>query len=237
MIAEFETTNWSLILEAADQDRESSLEALEQLCRRYRPPLLAYARGFGLKEEDAQDLTQAFFQHLLQKNLPGRASPELGRFRSFLLVSLRNFIHVTHRNATAEKRGGGEADSHVSLHDLEKDGEAQMISGEAPDIAFDREWAVTVIQIAMAELEAEQVAIGNAERYAVMRPQLLNPEGRDEVFAELKLRFDMSDGAARTVLSRLRARFRELVRAEVARVVDDPSEVDAEIAYLLRVLT
>jgi RNA polymerase sigma factor (sigma-70 family) len=236
MIANFETTQWSLILEAADSGHSSHMNALEQLCRRYRPPLLAFARGFGLKDQDAQDVIQSFFLHLLEKNLPSRATPELGRFRSFLLGSLRNFIHVTHRNATRERRGGP-SNSHVSLQDEEHDLESQLaIDDPSPDLAFDREWAHTLIQIALDELEKEQAAQGTTERYLLLRPLLLDPEDRDAIFAELHQRFQMADGAARTALSRLRTRFRELVRAEVLRIVQDPNDVDAEITHLLQML-
>ncbi|MCX6857042.1 MAG: sigma-70 family RNA polymerase sigma factor [Verrucomicrobia bacterium] len=235
MIANFETTQWSLILEAADSGHSSHMSALEQLCRRYRPPLLAFARGFGLKDQDAQDVIQSFFLHLLEKNLPSRANPELGRFRSFLLGSLRNFIHVTHRNATRERRGG-DPSTHVSLQDENHDLESELANEESPDLAFDREWAHTLIQIALDELEKEQATQGTTERYLLMRPLLLDPEGRDTVFAELQQRFNMADGAARTALSRLRTRFRELVRAEVLRIVQNPNDVDAEITHLLKML-
>jgi RNA polymerase sigma-70 factor (ECF subfamily) len=235
MNAEFETTHWSLILEAADQDKDDGLAALEQLCRRYRPPLLAFSRSFGIKEQDAQDTTQAFFQHLLETNLPSRANHELGRFRNFLLTSFKNFIHVSHRNATRERRGGDSV-LHVSLNDESLELNEQLITETSSDLSFDREWAHTLIQIALDELAKEQAAQGTEERFAMMQPLLLDPERREAVFAELKTRFGMADGAARTSLSRLRTRFRELVRTEVDRVVNDPSEVDAEITYLLRVL-
>lgn len=235
MSAQFETTQWSLILEAAESPSGSHLNALDQLCRRYHPPLLAFTRGFGLKEQDAQDLVQSFFLHLIAKNLPGRVNPEIGRFHSFLLGSLRNFIHATHRDATRQRRGGDRG-SHQSLHDESASMANQLAHQDSPDLAFDREWAHTLIQIALAELETEQMAQGTGERFQVLRPLLLDPSGRDGFFAELGSRFGMGDGAARTALSRLRARFRELVRAEVLRVVRDPSDVDAEISHLLRML-
>ena len=236
MIAQFQTTQWTLILQAGERDSSESVQALEHLCRRYQPPLLAYVRGFGLKEHDAQDVTQSFFQHLLEKNLPARANPNLGRFRSFLLVSLRNFMHVTYRNARREKRGGNDIE-HVSLESAEQSHTESMLVEDSATHAFDRQWARTLIQMAVDELAAEQAAQGTSDRFALMRPLLLDPSGREAVFAELQARFGMAEGAARTSLSRLRTRFRELVRIEVERVVNDPAEVDAEIAYLLRVLT
>ncbi len=232
----FETTQWTLILEAAKQETRDGMLALETLCRRYLPPLLAYARNFGLREHDAEDVTQAFFQHLVQKNLAARAVPEHGRFRNFLLVSLRNFIHVTHRNATTWRRGG-EAGTHLNLDEEVEAMQPATTPDDSATLAFDRQWAHTLIEIAMEELSKEQAERGTLERFAVMKPLLLDPDHREKVFAELQKRFGMADGAARTCLSRLRTRFRELVRQEVERVVQNPTEVDAEMAYLLRVLS
>lgn len=235
MIAQFQTTQWTLILQAAEVDGPLSMQALEQLCRRYQPPLLAYARGFGLKEHDAQDMTQSFFEHLLEKNLPARANRELGRFRSFLLVSLRNFMSVTHRNATRERRGGPAA-QHISIEDELHQLPESMVTDSSAANAFDRQWAHTLLQISIDRLEVEQSAQGHGERFALVRPLLLSTDARDEVIAALIQNHGMSDGSARTMLSRLRARFRDLVREEVTRVVNDPAEVDEEISYLLKAL-
>ena len=231
----FETTNWTLVLEAASSSDANGGHALEHLCKRYRPPLLQYARAFGLGEEDAQDVTQSFFQHLLEKNLPARAQPDLGRFRYFLLSSMRNFMRVTHRNATAEKRGGDDAE-HVSL-DGERTQlhEGMAVKDEAGE-SFDRSWAHALIGNALAELEKEQIGQGHEERFKLMRPLLLETESREQVMKEMQERLGMNEGACRTALSRLRARFREMVRFEVSRVVADPAEVDDEISYLIQLL-
>lgn len=235
MIAQFETTQWTLILQASESESPLGMQAMEQLCRRYLPPLLAYARSFGLKEHDAQDMTQSFFQHLLEKNLPARANPDLGRFRSFLLVSLRNFMHVTHRNATRERRGGPSSE-HISIEDELHQLPESLITETSAANAFDRQWAHTLLQISIDRLEVEQTAQGHAERFALVRPLLLSTDARDEIVTALIQDHGMSDGSARTMLSRLRARFRDIVREEVARVVNDPSEVDEEISYLLKAL-
>lgn len=230
----FQTTNWSLIVEAADAGRDDSLQALDQLCRRYRPPLLAYARRFGLNEPDAEDATQSFFQHLIRTNLPSKASQDLGRFRTFLMVSLRNFLNAQHRRATRERRGGTGA-VHVSLDDEDSGLADQLASADdSPELVYDREWARTMVQIAMDVLAAEQAAQGKSERFELMKPVLLDPTQRDDIHAELCAKHDLSDGAARVVLSRLRARFRELLRSEVARIVTTPAEMEDEIAHLAR---
>ena len=231
----FETTNWTLVLEAASSSDANGGYALEHLCKRYRPPLLQYARAFGLGEEDAQDVTQSFFQHLLEKNLPARAQPDLGRFRCFLLSSMRNFMRAMHRNATAEKRGGDDSE-HLRLdEDSMQLHESLAVKDEAGE-SFDRSWAHALIENALNELEEEQICQGHEERFRLMRPLMMETESRERVMKEMQERFGMNEGASRTALSRLRARFREMVRFEVARVVADPAEVDDEISYLIQLL-
>lgn len=162
-----------MIFSAADPGRADSLQALEALCRRYWAPLLIYARRSGLGEQDAEDVTQSFFEHLLANNLPGKAEPALGRFRSFLMVSFRNFMHVTHRNATRMRRGGTDT-AHLSLQDETHDlGERLAGERDLAEEAYDRKWAHTVVKLALDELPREQETLGKAERYKLIRPLLL----------------------------------------------------------------
>jgi DNA-directed RNA polymerase specialized sigma24 family protein len=232
----FETTSWSMIFCAADPGRADSIQALEALCRRYWAPLVFYARRSGIREQDAEDVTQSFFEHLLAKNLPGRTEPALGRFRSFLMVSFRNFMHVTRRNATRMRRGGSDT-PHLSLQDEAHDlGERLAGERDTAEEEFDRKWAHTVVKLAMDELQREQEALGKAARFELIRPLLLDPAQRGDVVEKLRQQMGICDAALRTMLSRMRARFRELVYAEVARCVDDPKSVEAEILYLLKLL-
>lgn len=236
MSADFTQTNWTLILQAADHQSPGGREALEHLCRRYWNPLNAYVRGFGRSHHDAEDTTQAFFQHLLELRLFDRADRDRGRFRTFLMTSLRNFMIRQHRDATVQKRGGGVAE-HVSLDVAGADFEASLVLTESPDLAFDRKWALTVLEQSMASLEAEQGAAGSGERFAVLKPLVLDHDRGAAGELDTAQRLGLSEAGVRTALSRLRARYRELVRAEVARLVDDPAEVDDEIAHLMRALS
>jgi hypothetical protein len=155
----------------------------------------------------------------------------VGRFRSYLLASLRYFMIDWHRHATSQRRGG--ANLTVPL----REAEYLSTAGETPEAAYDRKWAHILIGIALDTLAAEQDKVGHGDRFAMMRPLLLDPEGgRESAMAELVDRYDMTPGHIRTTLSRLRARFREIVRLEVSRLVADASEIDAEIAHLLRAM-
>lgn len=224
-----------MVLDAGHSSPEASRPALEELCRLYWEPLHAFVRGHGLSIEDAEDLTQSFFAHFLEKNLPGRADPQLGRFRCFLLTAIRNFVKSAHLKAHTQRRGGFNS-THVSLQDEQFDLANELSTTDTPDRAFERKWAHTLIQIVLDRLAAEQAELGHAARFEALSPLLLDPERGTGTQAELSQRLGMTDGAIRTTLSRLRSRFRELIRAEVARLVDDPAEVDDELTHLLRAL-
>lgn len=234
MNASFTTTSWTVIIDAASSQVAESRPAFQALCLRYWEPLYAYARGMGKNHHDAEDVTQAFFAHIVATNLPGRTSQGRGRFRWFLLASFRNFIVGEHRAATTQKRGGlnGEA---VSLEQCD-DASHPPVDGDSPEAAYDRKWAHTLIRLALDKLAEEQNAAGHAERFAALRPLLLDPVRGEAAQSGIGTRLGMSEGNIRTSLSRLRARFRDIVRHEVSLIVADPAETDDEIAHLLRSL-
>jgi len=233
MSSSFNTTCWTVILDSAKDNPAESRPALESLCRTYWEPLYSYVRRAGQNHQDAQDITQAFFEHLLEKEMPRHADPSLGRFRAYLLGSLHHFLrdHIRHHNTL--KRGG--QIKHVPL-----DAEALPDPGsdsDSPESAFDRKWAHTLINLCLDRIQSEQTGLGQKERFALMRPLLLSPgDHQSPAAGELASRHGMSPGSIRTALSRLRARFREIVRQEVSRLVADASEIDDEIAHLLRAL-
>ena len=224
----FPDTQWTLVLEAASTQSADGLSALDQLCRRYWEPLNAYARMRGYNPDDAADITQSFFARLLENKTHARAERERGRFRTFLLNAMQNFIANHHRDTTRLKRGGGVA------HESVEDHIDSLSSGHTPETIFEQKWAQAVIAAAVSELEAEHRAKGRADRFEVMRPLLsVRHDGETNIFAE---QLGVTPGNFRKLLHGFRQRFGELVREEVRRLVSDPSEVDDELAHLMKAL-
>ena len=228
MSVEFEPTQWTLILHAADGPPSGSRESLEHLCHAYWKPLFGYVRSQGASNEDAEDIVQSFFRHLIESRLHQRATPERGRFRTFLLMALRQFVSRQQRDAGALKRGGGA--SHMNL---EEAGAGNLAVDTTPDHLFDKKWALNVLEQALLRLEHEQQ---HSERFALFKPLLLDDERGAAMLQGIAARQGMTDGAVRSALSRLRARYRELIREEVRRLVEEPSEVDDEIRHLMESL-
>jgi RNA polymerase sigma factor (sigma-70 family) len=229
MSAVFENTQWSLILRASETSPETAAQALEELCKRYWQPLFSYARrAFGLTHEDAQDLTQAFFQHLISSQLHSQARPERGTFRSYLITSLRNHWLRQRRDRMTLKRGG------QAQHDSFDDADYSVSSSTiGPDAEFDRQWALTVLQVALDRLEQSHIQQGNGDRFAALKPVLT--ESYRGVAADLGLeeKVGLSSQSLRVAISRLRAEYRHSIRCEIAALVSDPSQVDEELKHLL----
>src|SRR5688572_9383199 len=210
----FTTTHWSVV-GAAGGLTDASKEALEKLCRTYWPPLYSYVRRWGYRPEDAQDMTQAFFARLLEKNFWARADRQKGRFRSFLLTALRQFLADERDRAKTIKRGGG-----VPLIPLdEQTGEDSFVQGLNRNLSgeqqFDRQWASTVLQQARDRLREECIGSGKATLYE--RVNLLGDEhDRSAAYADLAKELGMSVSAIKSTVSRWRERYGELVREEVA---------------------
>ncbi|HMJ88699.1 MAG TPA: sigma-70 family RNA polymerase sigma factor [Candidatus Acidoferrum sp.] len=226
----FATTRWSLILRARGDD-ESGRAALEALCRAYWRPVHAYLLRTGHRPQDADDFTQEFFARLLRRESFGNLSPERGRFRNFLLVSLRHFLSDERDKQTAARRGGG-----VPLISIDAESDAadriEIPDTFTPEHAFERHWAESVLRRAREQLRDE---------CAVTRPGLyeaLGPEGNDadETYGEIGRRLGFSEEAVKSAAFRLRRRYRELIRAEVAETVTSETELEEELRHLLRVL-
>lgn len=231
----FGSTHWSVVLTAGRPESTQAADALEQLCRAYWPPLFSYIRRQGHGLEEAQDLTQAFFAKLLKRNFWARADPHKGRFRSFLLTALRHFLaDEKDRNHTL-KRGGGL--SFISLDEQSSD--ARFLEGASPNLSneqqFDRQWAATVLEQARARLRQECLAAGKGalyDRFSLAPDRNTSPVPDALIAQELGL----SPSTIKPAISRLRRRYGELVREEVAHTVSRPEEVDEEIRYLLSVI-
>ncbi|MBK8039657.1 MAG: sigma-70 family RNA polymerase sigma factor [Verrucomicrobiaceae bacterium] len=232
MSQSLDTTRWTIILQAADPAAPGSQQALEALCRKYWQPLYAYVRASGKNHEDAQDITQGYFQRLIEKNLPGRVSPDQGRFRAYLLATLRNHMLAWHRDATTQKRGGTDS-VHLSIDDDPTLTDALSIS---PEALYDQRWAQTMVKNALDRLADQQAELGHRDRFALMRSLLLDSEHGEAAQRELITHHGMSEGSIRTAISRLRAQFRQIIREDVSKLVENPAEIDDEIAHLLRAL-
>jgi RNA polymerase sigma factor (sigma-70 family) len=231
----FVTTHWSVVLSAGQRDSPQATEALEKLCRLYWYPLYAFVRRRGHGPEDAQDLTQEFFAQLLRKNYPARADRAKGKFRTFLLHTLNQFLVDQRERASAIKRGGGE--KFISLDEQAPEDRYRLeVPDElTPEKLFERRWAQTILDRALARLRAEFVAEGKEAAYEVL--QTFEPGEQNTLsYAEAATRLAVSESAVKSMIHRMRQRHRELVREGIAQTVATVSEIDNELRYLVSVL-
>lgn len=210
--------------------------ALEQLCRTYWYPLYACVRRRGYPPQDAQDLTQGFFAALLAGNYLARADRERGRFRTFLLTAFDNYLHNEHDRATALKRGGGREIVSWEEHIAEGRYAQEPAGGLSPEQIYEKRWAATLLERVLARLREESLHAGRLELFDQLKPHLW---GEDEAtpYAQLVTRFDLTVSAIKVTVHRLRRRYREVLRDEIAQTVADPAEVDGEIQHLFRVMS
>ncbi len=210
-------------------------EALEKLCRTYWYPLYAYVRRQGNSPHDAQDLTQEFFSRLLARNYLGTVGREKGKFRSFLLAALNHFMADERDRARAAKRGGGKVLISLNEDDAETRYQADMASPLPPDKIFEKRWATTLLEQAFAKLREESVAAGKGERFD--RLKVFLQEGTDPGdYAAIGLELGIAANTVAAAVHRLRDRYRELVRAEIAHTVAGPEEIQEEMRHLFAVL-
>ena len=231
----FVTTHWSVVLSARQKDSPDSLAALETLCVSYWYPLYAYVRRQGHSPHDAQDLTQEFFARLLEKDYLKAADREKGRFRTFLIVALKRFLANEWDRVRAQKRGGGQ---HLLSLDAELAEERYRIEpaeGASAEKVFERRWALTLLERSMTRLREEFVKSGKTSDFEHLKACLT--AGRGEIsYAEIGTALGLNEGAVRVAVHRLRKRYREIFREEIAHTVSGPEEIDAEVRYLMGVL-
>ncbi len=231
----FDTTHWSLVLAAqvGDMDRTRVRQALEELCRAYWYPLYAFVRHRGHSAEDAQDLTQAFFARILETRGLATADPERGRFRSYLLGALKHFLANEWKRARAQKRGGGAAFLEWDALDPEARYGLEPAVTDDLDAHFDREWARESTARALAAVRAEFEARGKGPLFDALEGSLT---GEEPPRAETASRLGMTEDALKVAVHRLRRRYRELLRTEIAATVADPADVDLELRHLVAAL-
>jgi RNA polymerase sigma factor (sigma-70 family) len=231
----FSTTHWSLLARAADKADPLSPAALETLCRRYWFPLYAFVRREGHGEHDAQDLTQAFFAQVLEKNGLNDLDPRRGRFRSYLLAALKHFLSNARDFAKAAKRGGGKTILSLDFDQAEARYALDSASFLTPEKVFHRRWALETLQAVLRRLREEWIALGKREFFAAVEDWITGDEPA-RTHAEVAAQLHMTEGAVKTAVHRLRRRYRELLREEIAETVADPSSVDEEIRDLFAAL-
>jgi len=229
--AQFDQTQWSMVLAAADRLSPNAKEALAQLCRTYWPPLYGFIRRRGHPAHEAQDLTQDFFVHLLEKEGLKNIAPELGKFRSFLLTSVTNFLTNEWNSQRAEKRGG--QFKLVSLEEFAaQEPHSQHLADQTtPEAAFDRQWAFTILERVGDRLKREYAGAGKVAVFEHLY-RYLSCEPPSAATAESAKLLQMTDGALRVALYRLRRRFGELLRSEIGQTVSTPAELEEEIRAL-----
>jgi RNA polymerase sigma-70 factor (ECF subfamily) len=232
--SQFPTTRWTMVVAAGNPDRKESRSALVSLCENYWYPLYAYLRRRGYPAEQAQDLTQEFFIRLLQGRYLNRADPEKGRFRSFILTSLKFFVADEGDRQRAHKRGGGTVVP-LEFSSGEERYQREPAHDETPERIFERRWALSVLDRVVERLRDEFMQHGRPEHFERLKVFLLGQS--DAPYAALARDMNTSEGALKVAIHRLRKRYRELFRQEIADTVADPGDVESELRYLAAVLS
>ena len=240
----FAATHWSVVVAAGKTQTEPEIAsaALAQLCQTYWPPLYTYVRSRGYAVHDAQDLTQGFFAYLIEHKIHLRADRQLGKFRSFLLASLKHFLSHAREREQALKRGGGREFLPLDegrVEEAETLFQTHCASGSSAlpeEKLFETTWAETLVETALGRLAAVYRAEGKENLFDRLQPFLIAGEEPLPSYSELATRLAATESTIRSHVTRLRARYREMLRAEVRRTVDTESEVDEELRELLRVL-
>ena len=231
---DFNTTHWSLVgaAQSDEASRTQAQRALEDLCQAYWYPLYAFVRNRGYSSADAQDLTQSFFVRFIETGGFASADRERGRFRTYLLGAMKHFLANEWHRGRRQKRGGGKLLEWDALDPEARYALEPAQSGDA-DLAYDKEWALELVARAKEKLRAESEANGKGELFETLKKSL---SGDEPSRSETALRLGLTEGALKTAVHRLRERYRELLRAEIAETVNTRAEIDDEMRYLVAVL-
>jgi RNA polymerase sigma factor (sigma-70 family) len=232
----FATTHWSVVLAAQQIDSPPAAQALDRLCRDYWYPLYVYVRRQGRPHEEAEDLTQAFFAHVMQKDFLRNVGREKGRFRSFLLASLKHFLVDQWEKSRAIKRGGDQPGRPLDLRGAEARYRQEPCCHADPQTLYERRWALELLEHVFNRLHAEAVAAGREVLFDQLSGSLIG-ERQPETYAQLGAKLDLSETAVKVTVHRLRRRYRELLREEIAHTLANGDELEAEMRYLFEVVS
>jgi RNA polymerase sigma factor (sigma-70 family) len=233
---QFTTTHWSVIVAAGGEASPEAAQALAELCRSYWYPLYAYVRRKNYSVADAQDLTQEFFARLLEKNYLGSVDRRKGKFRSFLLASLEHFLAKEWTRAHRLKRGGGQTIIAWDGCDPEERYRLEPADHSTAEKIYERRWALTVLENAMLALEAEYKNARKHPLFLELRP-FISGDDSDLSYPDLAARLGMTEGAIRVAVHRLRERYGQSVRAEIAKIVQRSDEMEEELQHLFAALS
>ncbi len=233
--AQFATTHWSVVLAAGRTPSAGSQQALTSLCETYWYPAYAYVRRRGHSREEAQDLTQEFFLRLLEKDVLQAADPMRGKFRSFLLASLKNFLANERRDARARKRGGGRVHLSLDFQSAEDRYQFEPVDQLTPERIYERRWAMTLLERALSRLRSEHVTVGKCDHFDELKV-FLGAEDRKVSNEEVAEKLGMTEGAVKVSVHHLRRRCREILREEIGQTVVGSEEVDDELRQLFSAL-
>jgi RNA polymerase sigma-70 factor (ECF subfamily) len=228
----FPTTKWSLVLAARTGSSPRSRAAVASLCESYWGPLYAYLRHRGYSVDEARDLTQSYFLLFLEKDYLKDVKPEIGKFRTFLLASFKHFLANERDKALASKRGGDRSPITLDTAIAERRYRVGLEQGLTPDQVYERRWALGVLEEVLARLRKEFETAGKRSQFETLRA-CLTGEAPRRPYREMATALEMSEAAVKVAVHRLRQRYGQLLREEIAQTVADPGEVDGEIRHLL----
>jgi RNA polymerase sigma-70 factor (ECF subfamily) len=231
----FEATHWSVVVSAGRQESAQAQQALAKLCQTYWYPLYVFARRQGQRPEDAQDLVQGFFAKAIEKNYVADAEREKGRFRSFLLLALKRYMANEWNHANREKRGGGKEIISLDAQNTEMRYKTEPADDMSPEKAYERQWALTLLQQVLDRLGAELHAAGKGRVFEELKVFLNGEKGGS--YVEVGVSLGMNEGAVKVAVHRLRMRYRELLKLEIANTVTSPEAIQDEIHNLFAALS
>jgi RNA polymerase sigma factor (sigma-70 family) len=227
----FATTRWSLVIAAGRRSSPDASAALTSLCEKYWYPLYAFARRQGYAAHDAADLTQSFFATLLEKDYLRGADQQKGRFRSFLLTMFKRFLSKQREHSRAQKRGGAHTLLSFDVETAEARFRLEPADEQTPERAFERQWATTLLARVLEKLEQDYLEKGRGDLFAACRGYLVG--SGDSGYAQTAAALGSTEGAVKVAVHRMRQRYRELLKAEIADTVESPQDVEEELRSLL----
>ena len=229
----FATTSWSLVVSAAGPT-EISKDALQQLCQTYWRPLYLFARRKTQSADEAQDLTQAFFAELLEKNFIAAATPDRGRFRSFLLTAFKNFMAKQWHKVRTQKRGGGQQPLSLDFESADSQLGDVAQTSLTPEQIFEQQWVIALLNSVLMQLRQEYEQLGQEERFDSLKGYVIG-DHPGTTYSDVASKIGISEAAAKKSASRMRRRYRQILREEIFQTVTDRSDVDDEIRSLFNV--